>query len=195
MTDLIPGTGFRAKMVLLFSFVAMVWALEALDWFLGGAMNSLGIIPRTVAGLWGIPMAPFLHGSFAHAASNSIPLLILGFFVVIHGKLDFFIATFFSIIIGGLGTWLIGSSNSVHLGASGVVFGYMGFLLAGGIFERSLKTIAIAIASAVLYGGILFGVLPIQAGVSWEGHLFGFLGGILAAKLMSQRKMRLEERI
>ncbi len=174
------------SLTVLGGLVAVMWALEIVDQFLlGDALNQYGIRPRDTDALTGILYAPFLHGDFAHLSSNTVPFLVLGWFILLRGRAAFFVATIISVIIGGAGTWLTGSSGSVHIGASSVVFGYLGFLLAGGIFDRSVWTILLALVSAVLYGGIIFGVLPGQVGISWQGHLFGFLGGVLAAKLFA----------
>ncbi|MCP4604528.1 MAG: rhomboid family intramembrane serine protease [Proteobacteria bacterium] len=174
------------SLIVLGGLVAAMWVLEIVDQFiLGGALNQYGIRPRDTDRLSGILFAPFLHGDFAHLSSNTIPFLVLGWFILLRGRAAFLVATLVAVIIGGAGTWLIGASSSVHIGASGVVFGYLGFLLGGGIFDRSIGTIILALISAVLYGGIIFGVLPGQVGISWQGHLFGFIGGVLAAKLFA----------
>ena len=117
--------------------------------------------------------------------SNTVPLLVLGFFIMLRRKRDLAYVSVLSALVGGAGIWLIGASNSVHIGASILVFGYLGYLLSRGIFERRFWPIVGSVVVFFLYGGALFGVLPGQAGISWEGHLFGFLGGILSAKLMA----------
>lgn len=174
--------------------LAIMWGLEVVDELvLSGRLDQMGIAPRSVDGLKGIFLAPLLHGSFGHLASNTIPLLVLGWFVMFRGRSTFVIATVGVAVIGGLGTWLFGSTDSVHIGASGLVFGYLGFLLGGGIFERSLKAVLLAIAAGLLYGGIVWGVMPGQEGISWEGHLFGFVGGVVLAKLLARGGAEPEE--
>ncbi|MGB3294760.1 MAG: rhomboid family intramembrane serine protease [Phormidesmis sp.] len=176
----------KTQIATLLGLVIFLWAVEIIDWLIfGGELNRFGIRPRMVSGLWGILFAPFLHGNFAHLLANTIPLVTLGWLVMLRETGDWLVVSVIAALCSGLGTWLIGAPGSVHLGASGVVFGYFGFLLLRGYFERSVTAIAFSILVAVLYGGIIWGVLPNQAGISWEGHLFGFLGGVLAARLLS----------
>lgn len=170
----------------LITIVAVLWIIEIVDFVVfGGALNNLGIRPRQVSGLWGILFAPFLHGDFLHLIANTIPLVSMGWLIMLRDEADLIAVTLITALVGGLGTWLIGSSG-VHIGASGVIFGYFGFLLLRGYFERSLSAIAFSIVVAFLYGGIIWGVLPNQPGISWEGHLCGFIGGVIAARLLSK---------
>lgn len=178
----------KTQGTILGGLVGVMWALEIVDLALGGALNSFGIRPHSLIGLRGIFFAPFLHGNFAHLIANTIPFLVLGWFVMLQETSDFFLVSAIAMLVGGLGTWLFGSANSVHIGASGVIFGYLGFLLARGYYERNLPSIFLAIIVGVFYGGAIWGVLPTQPGISWEGHLFGFIGGILAARLFAKPK-------
>jgi membrane associated rhomboid family serine protease len=178
----------KTQGTILGGLVGVMWAIEIVDIALGGALNSFGIRPHSLIGLRGILFAPLLHGSFAHLIANTIPFLVLGWFVMLQETSDFFIVTAIAMLVGGLGTWLFGSPNSVHIGASGIIFGYLGFLLARGYYERNIPSIFLAIIVGVFYGGAIWGVLPTQAGISWEGHLFGFIGGILAARLFAKPK-------
>ncbi|MCS6813832.1 MAG: rhomboid family intramembrane serine protease [Cyanobacteria bacterium] len=178
----------KTQIVILGSFVAVMWGVEILDAVVfGHRLNALGIRPRSINGLWGILFMPFLHGNFAHLIANTLPFVTLGWLIMLRETSDFFVVTILSMLVGGLGIWLIGSPFSVHIGASGVVFGYLGYLLLRGYFERSVTAIGFSIVVAILYGGTLFGLLPIHRGISWEGHLFGFLGGVLAAYLLAKR--------
>ncbi len=177
---------FRRQIQILLSVVVLLWAVEIVDQLIfRGALNNLGIRPRSLPGLFGIFFAPFLHGDFGHLVANTVPLVSLGWLIMLRNTEDFFWVSIISALVSGLGTWLVGSP-ATHIGASGVVFGYFGFLLLRGYFERSATAIAFSILVAVLYGSILWGVLPTQPGVSWEGHLFGFIGGVLAAKLLAK---------
>ncbi|EDX84734.1 peptidase, S54 (rhomboid) family [Synechococcus sp. PCC 7335] len=179
---------FRLQIKILFGIVVLLWAIEIVDQVVfRGALNNFGIRPRSLPGLFGIFFAPFLHGNFAHLIANTVPLVSLGWLIMLRETEDFIWVSIISAIVGGFGTWLIGSPAS-HIGASGVIFGYFGFLLLRGYFERSAVAIAFSLLVAFLYGGIIWGVLPTQPGVSWEGHLFGFLGGVLAARLLSRPK-------
>ncbi|MCA9916611.1 MAG: rhomboid family intramembrane serine protease [Anaerolineales bacterium] len=180
----------KTPLLIIGGFIALLWLIEGIDQFIfHGALDSLGVRPRTLSGLWGILWAPFLHGSFRHLLANTGPLLILGSIVMLSRRLrDFFFISFIIVLIGGLGAWLIGPRLSVHLGASGLIFGYFGFLLLSAYFERSCRAIAIALVVLMLYSGIIWGVLPQGGGISWQTHLFGFIGGWVAAYLLSQRE-------
>lgn len=181
----------KHQVTILGGWVALMWGLEIIDQvLLSGYLNRFGIVPRSVSGLWGILWAPFLHGSFRHLIANTVPFVTLGWLVMLRRTSDFWVVTLVSMAIGGLGTWLLGAPNTVHIGASGLVFGFLGFLLLRGYFERQFWSICLSVAVLVLYGGLLFGVLPVARGVSWEGHLCGFLGGVLAAKLLAQPQKR-----
>jgi membrane associated rhomboid family serine protease len=167
-------------------WAGLLWLLESVDWLiLSQRLNQFGIRPRELDGLWGILFSPFLHGGFGHLIANTIPFILLGFLTSARRKMDFYVVAIGSALIGGLGTWLIGGAGTVHIGASGVVFGMLGFLMGRGIFERSLSSIALSTTVTVMFGGMLWGVLPtVGPGISWEGHLFGFIGGMIIARLM-----------
>jgi len=166
--------------------ITLLWVVEILDTFVfQGKLEMYGIHPRSIPGLWGILFAPFLHGSFGHLIANSLPFITLGWLVMLQETSDFFIVSAIAMVVGGLGTWFTGSPNSVHIGASGVVFGYLGFLLFRGYFLRNIPSIAVSLVVGLFYGGLIWGVLPGQIGISWQGHLFGFIGGAIAAKLLS----------
>ena len=155
---------------------------------LSRGLNALGIVPHSFIGLRGILFAPFLHGGFYHVLANTAPFAVLGWFVMLRNIKDFYFVSFMSALVGGLGTWLVGRPCSTHIGVSGVIFGYFGYLLFRGYFEKSFVAIAISIAIAIGYGGMIWGVLPTRSYISWEGHFFGFIGGIIAAKLLSPSK-------
>ena len=171
-------------LVVLIALVTITWVLELVDYvLLGGWMNSFGIRPRTTSGLAGIFLSPFLHGNLPHLMTNTVPFLTLGFLVMLRGLGTFIGVSLLVIVLGGLGVWIFGR-NSLHIGASGLIFGYIGYLLARGYFERSFGSLAIAVLVAVVYGGALWGVLPTDQRISWEGHLFGFLAGVGTAGLL-----------
>jgi membrane associated rhomboid family serine protease len=176
----------KGQAIILASVVALLWVIEGVDAALGQAFDVYGIIPRSIVGLRGVFFAPFLHGGFAHLIANTVPLCVLGWLIMLRETRDFFIVWAVSAVVGGLGTWLIAPAASVHIGASGVIFGFLGYLLARGWFERKPLSIALAAVVGFFYGGAIFGVLPGQVGISWQGHLFGFLGGILAARWMTR---------
>jgi membrane associated rhomboid family serine protease len=175
----------RTQARVLGGFVGLLWAIHIVNAIVfQGGLTALGIHPRTLWGLVGILFAPFLHVSFAHILANTVPLLVLGALVMQRRKRDLAIVSAISALVGGLGIWLIGGAATVHVGASILVFGYLGYLLLRGVFERRVWPILGSILVFFLYGGALWGILPGQAGVSWQGHLFGLLGGVLAARLL-----------
>jgi membrane associated rhomboid family serine protease len=161
---------------------ALMWIIEVVDGlFLDGRLDQQGIIPRSWGGLDGIIWAPFLHAGIGHLLANTIPFLILGGLIALEGPLRWLAVTLFVMVGGGLATWLLARS-AVHIGASGLIFGYAGFLLVAGFVERSFKGIVAAVVVGVLFGGmVLRGITPGVAYVSWESHLFGFASGVLAA--------------
>ncbi|CCI04131.1 putative peptidase [Microcystis aeruginosa PCC 9443] len=179
----------KTQAIILATFVAIFWLLEILDQFVfRGSLDYFGIIPHQVIGLRGILFAPFLHGDFPHLIANTVPFLILGWLVMLQETSDFFIVTGLTMLVGGLGVWLFATPGSIHIGASILIFGYLGFLLLRGYFQRNIPSILLSILVFLLYGGTIWGVLPSRPGISWQGHLFGFLGGVLAAKLIATEK-------
>jgi membrane associated rhomboid family serine protease len=179
----------RTQTFILAAFVAIIWLVELADWLIfNHSLDAYGIKPRTLEGLKGIFFMPFLHASFGHVLSNTVPFIVLGALVIMRRTRDFFIVSVIIIIVSGLGVWLFGGANTVHIGASALVFGYLGFLFLRAYFEWSLASIVVAVAVGLMYSGLIWGVLPIYSGVSWQGHLFGFLGGALAAYLLTRRR-------
>lgn len=179
----------KAQLTILGTFVALFWLVEIVDGLLfRGGLDFFGVRPRTVSGLWGILFGPFLHANIGHVLANTLPFLILGWFVMLQGIGTFFLVTLSTAVISGLGIWLIGPSGSVHIGASGLVFGYFGYLLLRGYFERSFASLAWSGFVILLYGGMIWGVFPQTRGVSWQAHLFGFIGGGLVAYRLAGRK-------
>ena len=178
----------KTQAIVLGSFVAAIWLVEVVDWLvLKSALDDYGIKPRESDALRGILFAPFLHFGFRHVAANTVPFVLLGWLVGMRRFSDFFLVSATVLLIGGLGVWLMGPAHSIHAGASGLVFGYLGFLLLRGYFERSAAAILVAIVVGAVYASALPGLLPGQPGISWQGHLFGFAGGVLAARVLSAR--------
>jgi membrane associated rhomboid family serine protease len=171
------------------AFVPLLYLIELLDRLTGSALDrDGGIHPHALDGLDGIVLAPFLHASFEHVTANSVPLILLGTFVLAAGLRRFLLSTLLIMLVSGLGVWFFGNPRTVVVGASGVIFGYFGLLLVRGIVERSWWNIAVALLIGLLYGWQLVGVLP-SAGsnISWQGHLFGFIGGMIAAVVFRRR--------
>ena len=172
--------------------LALFWTIEILDVFVfQGSLDQYGIKPRQASGLWGIFLAPLLHGGFGHLIANTIPFLVLGWLTMLQETSDFYIVTFLGALVGGLGVWIFGAPNSVHIGASILIYAYLGFLLLRGYFQKNFPSIALSVFVAIIYGGLIWGVLPTRVGVSWEGHLFGFIGGAIAARMIATEKKSL----
>ncbi len=169
---------------LLFGCVVVMWGLEIVDYLVAHRLDRFGVQPRNMGGLFGIITAPWLHLGFSHLISNTVPFLVLGGLVMLGGRRVFLNVSVFIALVGGLALWLFGPSFSNHVGASLVIFGYLGFLLSRGLFERSAFWTVISFGILILYGYMIFGVLPGRPGISWQGHLFGFGAGIFAAWLM-----------
>jgi membrane associated rhomboid family serine protease len=162
--------------------VAAIWIVEAVNILLGHGLTSWGILPRRASGLIGIPLAPFLHAGLWHAVSNTMPLLILGALTLIGGRTRFWASTVGIVLLSGVLVWLF-ARGVPHVGASGLVLGYFGSLLARAYFERSLVSIAVAFLTMIFYGGLLWGILPLRIYISYESHMFGLIAGIAVAWL------------
>ncbi|MBS9535799.1 rhomboid family intramembrane serine protease [Mycobacterium sp. M1] len=175
------------------AFVALLWVVEAVDQASGHRLDRNGIRPLETDGLLGVLFAPLLHADWAHLIANTGPLLVLGFLMTLAGLSRFLWATAIVWIGGGLGTWLIGNIGSScgptdHIGASGVIFGWLAFLIVFGFFTRRIWQILVGVVVLVVYGGVLWGAVPVLGvcgGVSWQYHLCGALAGVLAAYLLS----------
>jgi membrane associated rhomboid family serine protease len=182
--------GFYASigraLVVMCAAVPVLFGIELLDyWLAEDLVVTGGIRPRRVDGLDGVLLAPLLHVNFAHLYGNSVPLILLGTFVLASGARRFIASTLFIMVFSGMGVWLVGNPDTVVVGASGVIFGYLGLLLARGLIERRWWHLWVGVLVGLLYGWQVIGVLPgaVDPQVSWEGHLFGFLGGVVAAVL------------
>jgi membrane associated rhomboid family serine protease len=162
-------------------FVALLYLVELVDTLDRNRLDGYGIRPREVDGLDGIVFAPLLHHGWAHLAANTVPLLVFGFLILLAGVARWAAVTAIVWVVGGVGTWLTGQPHSLHLGASVLAFGWLVYLLLRGVFARDASQVALGAILLFLYGGVLYGVLPGQPGISWQGHLFGALGGALAA--------------
>jgi membrane associated rhomboid family serine protease len=167
------------------ALVAVMWVVEIVNKIDGQRLSQDGIYPRSLSGLPGILSAPFLHEGFGHLLGNTVPFVVLGLVIAVAGARRVIEVTVIVILVAGLGTWLTAGSGTNTVGASGVVFGYAGFLIARGFFTRNIGALLIGVVVALLFGGALAADLVPHTGISWEDHLFGGLGGILAARLLS----------
>jgi membrane associated rhomboid family serine protease len=178
--------GAIAAALLVLQAVVLLWAIELVDQVvLGEDLDELGIEPRETDGLVGVVLAPLLHGGFGHLVANTVPLLVLGTLVALGGRRRLVAVTAIVALFGGTAVWAAGPQDTVHIGASGVVFGFALYLATRGLFERSLTSIALGVLVLVLFGGTLLGGLVPQEGISWQGHLFGGMGGVLAARVLA----------
>ena len=159
-----------------------MWLAWLLDLVIPGTIGH-GIVPRTSYGISGIVMAPFLHASLQHLVANTIPFLILGAIILLRGTRAFMLVLVVSGLVAGVGTWLFGAPHTQHIGASGVVFGFFGYVLLRAVYDRRISSLLIAVAVAVLYGAAILQSLIPAGGISWTGHVFGFLGGTAAARM------------
>jgi membrane associated rhomboid family serine protease len=173
--------------VVVAALAALMWVVEVVDQVAGGRLDRNGIEPRDLDGLDGVVWAPFLHGDFQHLIGNTIPFLLLGFAIAFSGVARVILVTVIVAVVGGLGTWLIAPENTVHIGASGIVFGYAGYLVARGAFSRSPAQIVLGLVVVVVWGATLLQGLVPETGISWQGHLFGAIGGVVAARLLDRR--------
>jgi len=168
-------------------FVGLLYVVELTDTILDNRLDAAGVRPREVEGLDGIAFAPLLHSGWDHLLANTVPLLLFGFLILLAGVARWIAVTAVVWLVGGVGVWLTGADQTVHLGASVLAFGWLVYLLLRGVFSRSVGQILVGVVLLFLYGGVLWGVLPGQPGVSWQGHLFGALGGAWAAWWLGRR--------
>jgi membrane associated rhomboid family serine protease len=189
--DTVHAVSDAAKILL--ALVALMWAVEVVDVIVGYQLDQYGIEAREPEGLDGIVTAPFLHVGFGHLISNTIPFVIMGLLIAVEGARR--LLGVFAIVAGvsGLGTWLVAPEGTIHVGASGVVFGFSTYLIARGWFNRRPGQIAIGLIVVAIWGGVLLGGLQPQEGISWQGHLFGAIGGLVAARVL--RNGRPAERV
>ena len=182
------SSDWQSGLIVVGVMAAIMWIVEIFDQISGDDLDQYGIQPRDVDSLPGIVAAPFLHAGFDHLIGNTIPFLILGAIIALGGATRVLLTTAIIILVAGLGTWLIGPTHSVHVGASGVVFGYAGYVIARGVFSRSLLELAIGALVVVLYSSTLLSALVPTQGISWQSHLFGGIGGVLAAWMLDRRR-------
>lgn len=186
------GQPQREGIALLAVIVGVMWLVEVINALDSGGLDGDGIYGRKLGHLWGILTAPFIHASFAHLLANTIPFVFMGLIIALRGAGRLALVTAIVIIVGGLGTWLVAPSGIPTIGASGVVFGYATYLFARGFFDRSLREVLVGLCVAVIWGGALVSSLVPHNGISWQGHLFGAVGGVVAALLLRQERPTLK---
>ena len=182
---------FFTNAIALFALVAIFWGVEVVDHLIPSAgIDQRGVIPRDMGGLPGILFSPFLHGDFQHLIGNTIPFLALGGLVMLSGLDTFFKVCGVVMFVGGAGIWLFAAAGSNHIGASTLVFGFLGYLLLRAWFSRDWRWAVVALVAGFFYGGLVATLFKHIPGVSWHGHAFGFAGGALAAWLLTPRAER-----
>lgn len=181
-----PRDGRYDGFLAVFAMAALMWVSEIVDTVADHRLDGYGIEPRDVDGLTGIIAAPFLHAGFDHLVSNTVPFLVMGFVIAFKGAIRVAAVTVIVALVSGVGTWLVAPANTVHIGASGVVFGYAAYLLSRGFFDRDLLGLAIGLVVGAIWGTALLGGLLPQEGISWQGHFFGAVGGVLAARVLAR---------
>jgi membrane associated rhomboid family serine protease len=172
------------------ALLALLWVLEFVDQASGNALDAYGIEARELDGLPEIFTAPFLHLGWAHLESNSVPFLVLGFLVLLGGLARWLLASLISIVTSGLSAWLLTPADTLILGASGLIFGWLTYTIARGVITRTLSQIVIGVVVLLVYGSLIWGVLPGDSGVSWQAHLGGAVGGVLGAVWLNRRQPR-----
>jgi membrane associated rhomboid family serine protease len=182
----LPRTPVRSALFMLL-LTAGLYVIESVDTVSGSQLERNGIEPLELDGLDGVLWAPLLHGEWSHLMANTVPFFVLGFLAMAGGFRQFLMVTVMIWVLGGLGVWLTGGYDSgYHIGASGLIFGWLVFLLTRGFFARSGLQILLAVGLFFVWGGMLLGVLPGQPGISWQAHLFGALAGLLAAQVVTR---------
>jgi membrane associated rhomboid family serine protease len=187
MTDRL-GPDRTNAFLLVAAMIALMWISEVVDVAAGHSLDEYGIHPRDIGGLPEIVSAPFLHVGFGHLISNTVPFAIMGAAIALGGLVRVVFVTAIVGLVSGLGTWLIAPANTIHLGASGLVFGYATYLVSRGILSRRLVDLAVGALVVGVWGIVLLqGLLP-QDHISWQAHVFGAIGGVCAASILAQRK-------
>lgn len=166
------------------AMVALMWGLEVVDAIAGGSLDEYGIEPRDDDGLIGIVAAPFLHAGFGHLIANTVPFVVMGLVIAFNGAVRVLAVTAIVTLVSGLGTWLVAPDFTLHIGASGVVFGYATYLISRGVFNRDALELAVGLIVVLVWGTVLLGGLRPEDGISWQGHLFGAIGGVVAARVL-----------
>jgi len=169
--------------------IGVLWLIELYNSSVGHSLGVWGIYPRSVDGLKGIFVWPLLHANMAHLVANTLPIAILSWFILLRGFREYIIVTIGITIVAGIAIWIF-ARPAVHIGASGLIFGYFGFLVAAAWYEKSFKSVVFAFLTVFLYGGIVWGIFPQGPQISWEGHFFGLLAGIILASYLEPPELK-----
>ncbi len=173
-------------LILVAAMAAVMWIVEVIDAVANQRLDQFGIVPRQVSGLDGIVFSPFLHSGFGHLFANTVPFLILGAVIALNGAIRVIQVTVIVGLVAGVGVWLFAASNTITVGASGIVMGYATYLISRGVFSRRPFELIVGVVIGVVWGGMVLTSLTPTEGVSWQAHLFGAIGGVLAAWMLTQ---------
>lgn len=183
--------GLGAAISTAIGYLVLIWTVFLVNEFIfGGALNNFGVRPRETSTLWGILTAPLLHADYGHIVANSLPGALFAGLIAMSSKRLFWQVTLLITVVGGGLTWLVGGVNTVHIGASGLIYGWLAFLVVRGFVNRRVMQIVLGVILASMYSGLIWGVLPTQMAVSWQMHLFGGLAGIWAAVMFKRGRAR-----
>lgn len=193
-TQIVPQDrdgGLGAAISTAIGYLVLIWTVFLVNEFIfGGALNNFGVRPRETSTLWGILTAPLLHADYGHIVANSLPGALFAGLIAMSSKRLFWQVTLLITVVGGGLTWLVGGVNTVHIGASGLIYGWLAFLVVRGFVNRRVMQIILGVILASMYSGLIWGVLPTQMAVSWQMHLFGGLAGIWAAVMFKRGRAR-----
>lgn len=180
------GSALRSGVTFAVGYVVVIWAVHLVNLLLfGGQLVFFGVHPLDVSSIWHVFTSPLLHANFEHLLSNTVPGAVFSFLIGMSRARVWWEVTAFVVLIGGAGTWLLGGVGTNHIGASGLVYGWLAYLLVRGLFNRSIMQIMLGVGLGLAYSGLVWGVLPGVPGVSWQAHLFGALGGVMAGMLIT----------
>ena len=183
-----PNT-WSGAMVAMTAVAGMLWVIQLVNAGDEYGLDRFGLRARHLDGLWGVVTEPFLHASYGHLLSNTAPLILIGWVLMRSGVRTWAIVTAVVVVAGGLATWVVGPSDKVIVGASGMVFGWLGYLLARAYFARRFQWVVEAVLVLFFFGTLLFGLLPnLQAHVAWQAHVCGFVAGVATGAAMHPRR-------
>ncbi len=183
-------------LALLAGVVVLMWVIEGINTLDSNRLDSDGILPRSLGHIWGIFTAPFIHASWQHLIANTVPFVFMGLIIALQGAKRFALVTVIVIVVGGIGTWLVSPAHTstgipeYTIGASGVVFGYATYLFTRGFFNRNILELLIGLVVGVVWGGALWSSVVPHTGISWQGHVCGAIGGVLAAYMLRNERPR-----
>lgn len=183
--DVVQRDPRTSGLLLVAAMAVLMWIVEVIDAIANQRLDQFGIVPRQISGLDGIVFSPFLHSGFGHLLSNTVPFLLLGAVIALNGAVRVLQVTVIVALVAGVGVWLFAPSNTLTVGASGIVMGYATYLISRGVFSRRALELVVGVVIAVVWGGMVLTSLLPEDGVSWQAHLFGAIGGVLAAWLLT----------